>query len=109
MDEAHGKRIEALQGLEKKCEELAQELNKGECRQHGPETSCLRLEEERPLTREEREKGWSRRPYWAYDPQRMCRGCAACWHGNMAMLAMHDEVRLVQIAAREERREASAP
>lgn len=45
---------------------------------------CMTLEEFRPLTRKERADGWDRRPFSAYDPERMCGECRAYWHAEMA-------------------------
>lgn len=99
MDEAHDKKIKALEGLLVKCDELAR---------HGrAHASCIRLEEARALTAEERkDKGWSARPYYAYDPAHMCPGCAACWHANMVTNLVRDEIRGLKMAASEARRRA---
>lgn len=45
--------------------------------------SCVVAEDSRPLTREEKGKGWARRPFNAYDHRRMCNGCAAYWFASM--------------------------
>lgn len=55
---------------------------------HGQiENSCIQREDERPLTKKERDEGWTRRPFSTFDPDRMCLSCAAYWHAEMAGLA----------------------
>ncbi len=46
--------------------------------------SCIQLEDKRPLTKEEKAKGWERRPYYGYDPEKMCAVCAAGWYVELA-------------------------
>jgi hypothetical protein len=100
LDEAHDSgRIGVLEALEKEANALATKLNAGECTQHKG-SSCIREEEGRPLRRSETDKGWVRRPYSAYDPERMCHECAACWHANMARVCLLDAIRRIQIARR---------
>lgn len=53
-------------------------------------TLCLQGEEDRPLTKEEKGRGWARRPFWAYSPSRMCDACAAYWHAERAAQILHD-------------------
>ena len=46
--------------------------------------SCLGAEDSRPLTRREKASGWVRRPFYAFDADGMCPGCAAYWHAERA-------------------------
>jgi len=94
-----------LKALEEQANALAMALNKldapctevARSRADTGTASCLAAEEYRPLDRAERAKGWSCRPYWAYQPARMCDTCAARWHANMARLALLDAIRRDQI------------
>lgn len=78
-----------LQELSELARKLANELfNTDEapcCRLTSKEPqSCLALEDIRPLTRQEKAQGWVRRPFWAYNPQKLCMGCQAYWHTERA-------------------------
>jgi hypothetical protein len=52
--------------------------------------SCTAEEEDRPLTRAEKAKGWARRPFFAYDTEAMCSHCRAYWYLSMAEIALRD-------------------
>lgn len=52
--------------------------------------SCLMIEEERPLTSQERAKGWARRPFYAYDDNKLCNGCCSYWHAERAAQVLHE-------------------
>jgi hypothetical protein len=96
--------------LSERARELANELFKVaeggpyECCQP-PGTSCLMKEEERPLTRQEKYNGWARRPFWAYDTQKLCNACRAYWCVEMAAQDLHRleclRARAEALAARE--------
>ena len=45
--------------------------------------------------------GWTRRPFSAYDPNRMCSTCAAYFHVEMAAQILH---RIYCLDAKEEAR-----
>lgn len=51
---------------------------------------CMEREENRFLTALEKKRGWTRRPFNAYDPEQMCNGCRAYWFQEMAAQALHD-------------------
>lgn len=51
--------------------------------------SCLQKEEERKLTAKEVRDGWTRRPFWAYDHNKMCNACQAYWLVEMAAQTLH--------------------
>ncbi len=51
---------------------------------------CLQAEEGRKLTREEMKRGWTRRPFNAYDPEKMCNNCRAYWFAEMLAQSLHD-------------------
>jgi hypothetical protein len=71
--------------------------------------SCVTAEETRPLDREEKKKGWARRPFNAYDHRRMCNGCAAYWFATMASNVLHDMVCLnARVEAEKKARAAAA-
>jgi hypothetical protein len=69
-----------------------------DCRTPAGTATCLQREEARPLTREEKRLGWARRPFSAYQPERLCGGCAAYWFAEMAAQQLH---RLHCLDARE--------
>jgi hypothetical protein len=46
--------------------------------------SCITKEEERSLDSGEKFLGWSKRPFSAYNPAKLCRGCCAYWHAERA-------------------------
>lgn len=94
--------INELEKLEKQANDLAMRLNEGRCREHEG-SSCIRAEETRPLDKRERSRGWEMRPYYAYDPGRMCHGCAACWYANMARLRLLDALAIARMVAAEMR------
>lgn len=52
--------------------------------------SCIQAEEDRPLTKEEKKDGWSRRPFWAYETKRMCNGCLAYYFAERAAQVLHE-------------------
>lgn len=52
---------------------------------------CLQGEAERPLTRAELEKGWVARPFFAYDPDRMCCGCRAYFFLSLSDVNAREE------------------
>lgn len=51
--------------------------------------SCLQKEEARSLTRKEVANGWARRPFWAYDQERLCPNCLAYWHADLCAQELH--------------------
>lgn len=53
------------------------------------EESCIRKEEKRPLTSQEKRLGWSMRPYSAYTSDNMCLSCRVYWHVTQATNDMH--------------------
>ena len=69
---------------------------------HG-KPSCLTVEEDRPLTRAEKLQGWTRRPFSAYDPDRLCGGCRSYWYAEMAAQTLE---RYVAVNIRAEARTA---
>ncbi len=48
------------------------------------ELHCLTRESRRELTRAEVSRGWSRRPYDAYDSDKLCLSCRSLWYAQMA-------------------------
>lgn len=68
---------------------------------HYEDYSCVRKESKRLLSIEEKEKkrNWGQRPFYGYDPSRMCSACAAYWHASMARLCLLDEMRRDEIMA----------
>lgn len=58
--------------------------------------SCIRAEAERPLTPAEKREGWVGRPFWAYDPDKLCTACRAYWHAELAAQALHEAICLMQ-------------
>jgi hypothetical protein len=84
-----------LQGLAKEACDLAGKLfYDGEgselgCTGGGSE-SCLMREEARPLTVQERKKGWARRPFFAYEENNLCGTCCAYWHAQRAAQILHE-------------------
>lgn len=63
--------------------------------------SCIQAEEDRPLTKVEKNQGWTRRPFFAYEPDMMCAGCAAYFFAERAAQTLH-EMRCWQIRAEAE-------
>lgn len=61
------------------------------------DVSCLRTEDERPLNYKERAMGWARRPFNAYDTDRLCLSCRAYWHLSMAVQDLQRLLALVQM------------
>ena len=51
--------------------------------------SCVHTEGERRLTATEKRLGWARRPFYAYDTERLCAGCRAYWQLSMAAQELH--------------------
>lgn len=99
-----------VEELEKAANGIAVELMGEACPCTGsgmPRTSCVQREEERALTRQERERGWERRPFLAYDPLRMCAACAAYWHASMCRIALLDVIRFRAVAEAEAKRKAA--
>jgi hypothetical protein len=85
-----------LQRLQKIARKLGADLlstDVAPCTKEQNNQSCVTTEELRPLTKEEKGRGWSRRPFYAYDHRRMCNGCAAYWFASMAALTVDDLVR----------------
>jgi hypothetical protein len=98
-----------LEALAKDARDLANDLFRqcGEeaildCGTPAGTPTCLQREEARPLTREEKKLGWARRPFSAYEPGRLCGGCAAYWYAEMCAQQLH---RLHCLAARAEAQE----
>jgi hypothetical protein len=98
-----------LKRLSETARELANELFRRDVldctgpTDNGPVT-CIRAEEDRPLTRAEKAKGWSHRGFASYDTSRMCRGCEAYYHAERAAQNLHEAycwaVRIEADAAR---------
>lgn len=62
-----------------------------DARCYGPtESSCIEEEGSRPLTKAEVNRGWCRRPFWAYDVDRMCNSCLAYFHAERAAQVLHE-------------------
>lgn len=51
--------------------------------------SCIQKEEDRPLTKAEKTNGWARRPFFAYDPARMCNACLSYYYAERAAQMLH--------------------
>lgn len=64
----------------------------------GGDESCLLQEEERPLKASEKALGWSRRPYYSYNPDNLCCSCRAYWHVGNAITALerHEVIKTVE-------------
>ena len=101
-----------LETLATTARQLANDLfgnDQAECSQPADKPSCIQLEEDRPLTREERAKGWERRPFCGYDHRRMCNACAVYWWAEMAAQVLHEmHCWQVRINAEKQRNEAAA-
>lgn len=54
----------------------------------GNAPSCMTREERRELTKKEKADGWAR-PFYAYDPERMCAACQAYWYAELAAQTLH--------------------
>lgn len=63
----------------------------------GPAPTCLHAEALRPLTRQEKAKNWQCRPFYAYNPQRLCLACRAYWHTCEAMTCLMDWQRRQEV------------
>ncbi len=85
---------EATQRARTDARALAATLFKGPCRNVVSDKRCFDREETRPLTRAEKGKGWARRPFSAYDPDTMCRGCAAYFHAECCALRLDEACAL---------------
>lgn len=73
--------------------EIANLLFSGPCGyKEGPR--CLEREEKRKLTKAEKDRGWSRRPFSGYDPNNMCRACSTYWHAERAAQLCLEAVHL---------------
>lgn len=83
----------SLETLSTTARQLAGDLFSAEqvqcCRPEG-KPSCLQAEEDRPLTKEEKQAGWVCRPFFAYDPLRMCSGCQAYFYAERAAQVLHE-------------------
>lgn len=66
--------------------------------------ACIAKEEDRPLTRQEKAKGWARRPWSAYDPARLCDACAAYWFAGMVCVSLESIQRRQAIVEAEKAR-----
>lgn len=75
--------------------------------------SCIQKENDRKLTGTEiEENGWARRPFYAYDPERMCSGCRAFYYTELAAQELHrmrcDQVRHEAVVKAQTARAGSA-
>lgn len=83
-----------LKRLSEKARELANELFNAEegmecvSIKHGK--SCIMQEEDRDLERKEKQYGWTRRPFWAYRHDNLCKSCEAYWHAELAAQILHE-------------------
>lgn len=95
-----------VKGLQERAHALSVELmgTFAPCARGEGKDSCVTVEEKRPLTAAERERGWARRPFYGYDHLRMCDACAAYWHASMASICLLDLGRRQEIAAGQARR-----
>ncbi len=72
---------EIIKGVLEATDKLASVLFHRPCeRSLRGKPQCHESEEKRPLTHAERNKGWSVRPFYAYNPDNMCPECAGYWH-----------------------------
>lgn len=79
--------------------ELANALFKGPCTNRRAVAKagtglvpCHEQERLRDLTRAEKDRGWSRRPFQGYNPDNMCRGCACYWHAERTACLLEEAV-----------------
>jgi hypothetical protein len=84
-----------LEALAKTAREIANECFRTEalpCANQRTDASptCIQAEEDRPLTRAEKAKGWARRGFADYDTARMCRACEAYYHAERAAQLLHE-------------------
>lgn len=79
-----------LHEMSDKATELANALFRSEEAACSQPQSCIEAEGGRPLTPAERRDGWTRRPFWAYQPERMCGGCRAYFHAQRAAQCLHE-------------------
>lgn len=77
------------------------------CRRLGESISCVSREEQRPLTRAEKARGWARRPFDAYHDENMCVACSAYWHASVAAIRLDDAARADEHEAAAKSRAAS--
>lgn len=74
------------------------------------EQNCILTEQARPLTAKERQRhgtGWSQRPQYAYDTQRLCASCLAYWYAAQTAGAVNDLVcRLLWLQRRGQEQQA---
>lgn len=63
---------------------LANELYDNDSFACANDNHCLKSEDSRPLTKEEKAQGLVRRPFCAYDAERLCLGCRAYFYAEMA-------------------------
>ena len=70
--------------------------------------SCLQREEDRPLTRTEKEQGWMRRPFYAYHEANLCNSCRVYWMAELAAQDLHTlECWQIRIEAEDKRKAAT--
>lgn len=75
----------ATEEIVKEVEALAAKLLKEPlCYEDDAEGSCIHREEERAPTKAEAREGMVRRPFYAYDPDRLCLSCRAYWRVSLA-------------------------
>ena len=67
---------------------IAGDLNRVPCSEHGPSSSCIRKEGERPFD------SGTRRAFAMCDSDRMCRMCAAFWYASMAVMLVNQQANL---------------
>jgi hypothetical protein len=85
----------ATEEIVKEAEALAAKLlREPVCLKDKDGGSCIKCEGERKPTRAEERDGMVSRPYYAYDPDRLCLSCRAYWRVS---LAAQDLRRLAQL------------
>jgi len=74
----------------KLARQLANDLFSIPCSEQKHGGDCVTKEENRPLTRSEKNLGWSCRPFHGYSTDRMCLSCAAYFHAERAAQLLHE-------------------
>ena len=81
--------MDSLETIRNKARELANAIFASPDLVCTQDNHCIHKEEERPLTKKEVDLGWTRRPFWAYDPDRMCSACRCYFLQERAAQELH--------------------
>ncbi len=78
--------------------EMANALFAGPCARYTADAkalrtvSCIQREQDRKLSIAERNRGFERRPFWAFNADNMCRACKAYWQAEVLAQTLHEAV-----------------